>query len=239
MMSRSALVILTLGFSFSTCAIAHSQGDDGWWFLDFGSRSNTALNPLVVGIDTGSGFAYSTLSDDDNDGVIHLPPIPDGAGLALGVDADGEVGCDLWDLVGTDVVGDTGSSISRPLLIIAEDVEGEAMGMDSNPFSFPLSPTRTLVPGERLTATNGQLTDWPDLRLVSAGPSVTTLDEYLRQVDSLPLLNGEVIVTDFLLTGTFRIPEPATATLAIAGLVLATRRHRKPTAEAPNAVPYG
>lgn len=226
LMVRSLLLGLLFLFAIGLASSAHAQGSDGYWLLDFNSRSGAALKPLVIGIDSGKGFGSIAVSDDDNDGVIHLPPIPNGAGLALEVDFDGEVYCcDLYDLVGAQVYGVPGATISRPILIISEDaVEGEHLGMDSG--AFPLPPLRTLTPGERLTATNGQLADWPDLRLVNADASVTTLDEYLRRVDTLPNFSGDVIVTDFLLTG-IMIPEPSSLLLAsLAGLICCSRRRR-------------
>jgi PEP-CTERM motif len=241
MSPRTTIAIVSFGLCLaSPCAVWGGE----WVHLEFQQviTLGVPVQPLVMGIDSGSGFVYSTLTDDDGDGVIHLPPVPDGAGLALGVDVDGEVGCDLWDLVGTQVKGTPGATIMRPLLIIAEDVEGEALGMDSSPFLFPLPPTRTLLPGERLAATNGQLADWPDLRLVTAGPSLTTLDEYVRQVDGLANFSGDVIVSNYVLTGTFVVPEPSTWTLAIFALIATAairyRRYFTPRfAESSNSSP--
>jgi hypothetical protein len=176
-----------------------------------------------VGIDDGSGFVFQALADDDNDGVIHLPRAPDNSRLAFGVDADIEVGCDIWDLAVGTMSGATQTTFSKPLLIIAEDIEGGALGMLSDPFPTLL---RTLTPGERLTAIDGRLVDWPDLRLVRADSSVTSLEDFIGRVDTLPNFNGDVIVTDFLLTGTL-VPEPGAAVLLSIGVLgIATRRKR-------------
>ncbi len=97
------LAIVSFSWTFST---ASAQTSDGWWFLKFEDTTGAALQPLNIGIDLGdgSGFSFLTLPDDDGDGMIHLPPVPNGGRLALGVDADGEVGCDIWEILGTQVV---------------------------------------------------------------------------------------------------------------------------------------
>lgn len=225
------LALLSLALLVGLQTEAQAQPDDGWWFLDFNSRSGAPLNSLSVGIDSGKGFGFITVSDDDHDGTIHLPPVPNNASLALGVEADAEVGCDIWIVIGSSITPPQ-TDISYPLLILADSVAGEHLGMDSSPFSFPFPPTRELVPGERLTATGGQLAEWPDLRLVTADSSITTLDEYLGQVDTLPNFTGDVIVTDFLLSGNFVVPEPSTLLLtAAAGLLCCSRSRRALAAE--------
>jgi hypothetical protein len=223
----AGVLLFAIGLIFTTASTASAQTSDGWWFLKFEDTTGAALQPLNIGIDPGdgSGFSFSTLPDDDGDGVIQLPPLPNGGGLAMGVDVDGEVGCDIWIITGGDATGGTGAQIHHPLLIIfAEDVEGEAFGMDFSPFPFPQSPTRTLVPGERLTATDGELDVWPGLRLV-AGPEPADLADFLRSVETWPNFNGDVIVTNFLLTGTF-VPEPASWLLLLGGAMAIAGRHR-------------
>jgi hypothetical protein len=187
------------------------------------------LQPLNVGIDAreGRGFGFVTVADDDGDGVIELPPVPNGGGLALGVDVDNQNPCcdDIWDLAGSTMSGSTGAQIHHPLLIIADDIEGEALGM--GPFfpypQIPL-PIRTLERGERLTATDGQLAEWPGLRL-AVGPEPADLADFLRSVDTWPNFSGEVIVTSLLLTGTF-VPEPASWLLLLGGAMAIAGRHR-------------
>ena len=211
----SSFGLLTMGLLLAPHSAAHAQWDDGYWLLKFEDTTGAALQPLHIGIDPGdgSGFSFLTLPDDDGDGVIHLPRVPNGRGLALGVDVDGEVGCDIWDIIGTQVVVPP-AAISHPLLMIADDVEGTALGMDFIPYpQVPFPSLRALMPGERLTATDGQLTDWPGLHLATVGhAAINFLDEYVEQVGTLPNFTGEVIVTDFLLTGTF-VPEPGAAVL--------------------------
>jgi hypothetical protein len=224
----AGLLFLAIASFLWTASIASAQTSDGWWFLEFKDTTGAALQPLNIGIDPGdgSGFGFLTLPDDDGDGVIHLPPVPNNGGLVLGVDVDAGVvqtqthggvhGCDIWHFTGTSMSGGTGAQIHQPLLIIAEDVEGQAFGM--GPFfpypQIPL-PIRTLEPGERLTATDGQLADWPGLRLAT-GPDPADLDDFLRSFDTWPNFTGDVIVTSLLLTGTF-IPEPASWLLLLSG----------------------
>jgi hypothetical protein len=218
------LLLATASF-FWTISTASAQFDDGWWFLNFEDTTGAALQPLSVGIDArdGRGFGFVTIADDDGDGAIHLPRVPDNSRLAFGVDADTEVGCDIWDLAVGTMSGGNQTTFSKPLLIIAEDVEGGSLGMLSDPFPTLL---RALTPGERLTAMDGQLAVWPDLRLVRADSSVTSLEDFIGRVDTLPNFNGDVIVTDFLLTGTF-VPEPGAAVLlCIGALGIAARRKR-------------
>ena len=117
--------------------------------------------PLRVGVDLGdgSGFSFQTLADDNGDGVIHLPLVPVGGRLAIGgTDAGGEVGCDLWDLTGTDLLPE--STIQKPLLIIAEDIEGESLGADFGDF---VQPPFALTPGTQYTVIR-----WQHRRLVRA-----------------------------------------------------------------------
>ena len=95
--------------------------------------------------------------------------------------------------------------------------------MDSSAFPFPQPPARTLVPGERLTATDGGLAEWSDLRLAT-GPMPADLADFVRSVDTWSNFSGEVIVTSLLVTGTF-VPEPSTALmLGIGALGFAARR---------------
>lgn len=221
------LLLLAIASFFWTASTASAQTSDGWWFLKFEDTTGAALQPLNIGIDPGdgSGFSFSTLPDDDGDGVIQLPPLPNGGGLAMGVDVDGEVGCDIWIITGGDATGGTAAQIHHPLLIVAEVVEGQAFGM--GPFfpypQIPL-PIRTLEPGERLTATDGQLADWPGLRL-AVGPQPADLADFLQSFDTWSNFSGEVIVTSLLLTGTF-VPEPGSWLLLLGGAMAVAGRHR-------------
>jgi hypothetical protein len=225
------LLLATASF-FWTISTASAQFNDGWWFLNFEDTTGAALQPLSVGIDArdGRGFGFVTLPDDDGDGVIHLPPVPNGGGLVLGVNVPNQNPCcdDIWDLAGSTMSGRAGAQIYRPLLIVAEDVEGRAFGIGPF-FPYPrvplgLSPIRTLVPGERLTATDGQLAEWPDLRLAT-GPDPADLADFLQSFDTWSNFSGDVIVTSLLLTGTF-VPEPGSMALAALGLIGVTITRR-------------
>jgi hypothetical protein len=153
--SRCMLVVLSLALLLFPGTAARAGWDDGWWFLDFDSGTSSTSPPLRVGVDLGdgNGFSFQTLVDDNGDGTIHLPRIPVGGRLALGVEhAGAEIGCDIWDLVGSTVSG--GTTIQKPLLIVAEDIEGEALGVDYGDFT---EPPFALMPGERYTVDGGRV----------------------------------------------------------------------------------
>ncbi len=139
MKSLSTLLVLKLCLLLAPLPAAHAQWDDGYWLLNFDNGTSSTAPPLRVGVDLGdgSGFSFQTLADDNGDGAIHLPRVPVGGGLALGVThAGGEVTCDLWDLVGAQP---TGTTIQKPLLIIAETSRGKR-----------LAPTMATSPSHRL-----------------------------------------------------------------------------------------
>ena len=222
MKSRHTLVVLSLGLLLVSSSAALAGWDDGWWFLDFDSGTSSTAPPLRVGVDLGdgSGFSFQTLVDDNGDGVIHLPRVPVGGRLAIGgTNAGGEVGCDLWDLLGTDVV--IGTMIQKPLLIIAEDVEGETLGVDYGNFT---EPPFALTPGARYTVVDGSIAGWPEPRFVNDF-GVPGLEEFVQTVDSLPNFNGDVIVSTATLTGTF-VPEPASWLTLLGGAMAIAGRHR-------------
>ena len=221
MKSLSMLVALTLGLLLAPHSAARAEWDDGYWFLDFDSRTSSPAPPLRVGVDLGDGggFSFQTIPDHNGDGVIHLPRVPVGGRLAIGgTDAGGEVGCDLWDIIGTQVVG--GTTIQKPLLTVAVDVEGETLGADYGDFT---EPPFALTPGARYTVVEGRVAAWPEPRFVNDF-GVPGLEEFVQTVDSLPNFNGDVIVSAATLTGTF-VPEPSTAVpLCIGALGIATSR---------------
>jgi hypothetical protein len=223
MKSFSLLVVLTLGLLLVPHSAARAQWDDGWWFLDFDSGASSPAAPLRVGVDLGDGggFSFQTIPDHDGDGVIPLPRVPDGGRLALGgTDAGGEVGCDIWIVTGGDATG--GTTIQKPLLIIAEDVEGETLGVHWGDFT---EPPFALMPDARYTVVDGRVAAWPEPRFVNDF-GVPGLEEFVQTVDSLPNFNGEVIVSTATLTGTF-VPEPGAAVLlSIGALCIAARRKR-------------
>jgi hypothetical protein len=213
MKSIAGLLLLAIISLFWTSSTASAQFDDGWWFLEFKDTTGAALQPLNVGIDAreGRGFGFVTVADDDGDGVIHLPRVPVGGRLAIGgADANGDVGCDLWDLVGAQVYGTT---IQKSLLlIIAEDVEEVTLGVDYGDFT---EPPFALTPGARYTVTDGGVAEWPEVRFVNDF-GVPGLEEFVQSVDSLPNFNGDVIVSTATLTGTF-VPEPVSLPLLFLG----------------------
>lgn len=219
----SVLFALSVVIGFAS-APARAGWDDGYWHLEFKSGTSSTAAPVRVGVDLGdgAGFSFQTILDDDGDGVIPLPLVPVGGRLALGVDdaGGGVTGCDIWDLLGPDVQG--GTMTQKPLLIVAEDIEGEALGVDYGAFT---QPPFELTPGEQYTVTDGAVAGWPEPRFVNEF-GVPGLEEFVQTVDSLPNFNGEVIVSAATLTGVF-VPEPGCLALfgAVAvGLLLWRRR---------------
>jgi hypothetical protein len=183
------------------------------------------LLPLSVGIDLGdgSGFSFSTLSDDDNDGTIQLPELPIGGRLALGVQHAGnnpvvDPGCVIWDYAGDGVVNAPGSTIEYPLL--ANATTGASLGIDYGEIAVP---PIALTPGDEFTVTGGVLPGWPGIRLVDDS-GVPGLPEFVAGVDSLPAFEGDVVVSDVLVRFTV-VPEPGTLVLlCIGALGFAARR---------------
>ena len=213
MKSRRTLVVLSLSLLFVFGSLARAEWDDGWWSLDFDSGMSSTAAPLRVGVDLGdgNGFSFQTLADDNGDGVIHLPRVPVGGRLAIGgADAGEVVGCDLWDIIGTQVT--VGTTIQKPLLIIAEDVEGASLGADYGQFT---EPPFALTPGTQYTVTDGGVAGWTEPRFVNDF-GVPGLEEFVQSVDSLPNFNGKVLVSAATLTGTF-VPEPGTVVLLCIG----------------------
>ncbi len=212
MKSFSTIAAFTVGICLVLHSAARAGWEDGWWYLDFNSGTSSTAAPLRVGVDQGDGggFTFQTLVDVNGDGVIHLRRVPVGGRLAIGaVDADGEVlkGCDIWDLAGSTI---SGSTIQKPLLVIAEDVEGESLGADYGDFT---QPPFALTPGAPYTVTNGSVVGWPEPRFVNDF-GVPGLEEFVVEVDSLPNFSGNVLVSTATLTGTF-VPEPSAAILAL------------------------
>jgi hypothetical protein len=224
---RRLLCLVWLTASLVAVSVSPAVADDGYWLLDFNTHSGPAL-PLRVGVDEGEGqgFGFVTYIDDNGDGVIKLPPIPVGSRLALGVNHTGssvDPDCLIWDFVGTSAhVG--GTSISVPLLIVAEDIEGEALGID---FGELAAPPLALTPGDRLTVTDGILPGWPGIRLVNDS-GVPDLETFIAVVDTLPDFNGDVVVSNTVVRFTL-VPEPSTFALATLGMLGVACRRRKHT----------
>ena len=176
--------------------------------------------PVAVGVaEPGRGFGFVTMNDDSHDGIIELPLVPVGSRLALGVgQSDGEVDCDIWDLIGSGVVG---QQIVVPQLTNA--VTGGSVGIN---FGELMAPPSLFTPGERFNVADGVLPTWPLLRFVDES-GVPDLESFVRDLNTLPAFNGDVIVSSTKLRFTF-VPEPATvALLMIASAWLATTRRNR------------
>ena len=167
--------------------------------------------PLTVGVDDGSGFSFSTLTDDDGDGFIELPRGPVPGSLALGVSptADRLPGCDIWDFTSNVV-----SRASVPLFVNA--LANESVGVD---YGELMDPPLELTPGQRFSITNGAFPGWPGIRLVDES-GVPDLETFVREVDRLPNFNGEVIVSNTTVHFTL-VPEPCSVVLVTSGLIAA------------------
>ncbi len=181
--------------------------------------------PLTVGVDDGSGFSFATLSDDDGDGLIELPPVPVPSRLALRVTPD--VSPDIGQIGGADLVWSieeaSAESINYPLLMLAEGIEGD-LGID---FGGLTAPPREFTPGERFTVAGGVLPEWPGIRLVDAS-GVPDLETFVREVDTLPELNDEVLVS-FTTAHFTLVPEPSTLLVSLVAftLLLSLRRRNR------------
>jgi hypothetical protein len=135
------------------------------------------------------------------------------------IHAGGEEDCDIWDLFGSGVQSQ-GTVVRKPLLIIAEDVPGVALGIDYGDFT---ATQPALTPGQRFTATDGRISGWPDIRLVNEF-GVPGLEEFVQLVDTLPNFSGDVIVSTAMLTGTFVVPEPASSLLLYGAMMIVSSR---------------
>jgi hypothetical protein len=217
----TAFVVFGLLFLTPTTALAQLGGEYG------PAIRGAAIGGVApYGINDGTGWVFGTVTDDDGDGVIKLPLVPIPGRLAVGVNHTGssvDPDCLLWDLVGTSAhVG--GTSISVPLLIVAEDIEGEALGID---FGELAAPPLALTPGDRLTVTDGILPGWLGIRLVNDS-GVPDLETFIAVVDTLPDFNGDVVVSNTVVRFTL-VPEPSTFALATLGMLGVACRRRKHT----------
>ena len=124
-------------------------------------------------------------------------------------------------MTSTDTVIVGGTTIQKPLLIVAEDIEGETLGVDYGDFT---EPPFALTPGARYPVVDGRVAGWPEPRFVNDF-GVPGLEDFVQRVDSLPNFNGDVIVSTAMLTGTF-VPEPGSTALAVLGLIGVTITRR-------------
>jgi hypothetical protein len=166
----------------------------------------------------GGGFGFVTLSDGDNDGTIHLPPIPVNGRLALGVPPQG--GNNPDNICSVLIMRDFGGTIEYPLL--ASATTGASLGVDYGEIA---PPPIVLTPGNEFMVIGGVLPGWPGIRLVD-DTGVPGLPEFIAAVDALPAFNGNVVVSNVVVHFTV-VPEPGILLLlSIGALSIAVRGKR-------------
>jgi hypothetical protein len=174
-----------------------------------------AAEPILVGVDNGSGFVFSTYFDDNSDGRIELPPISVGDRLALDievVEADGHKypDCLIYTTQGTEVT--FGAIFFHPLLLSAN---GGPLGAV---FSQLEVPPIELDVGSRFLVSAGQLPGWNSVRLLDE-TGVPDFPTFTAVADTLPGFDGEVFVS----SGIIRfhvVPEPTGFCLAATGFAM-------------------
>ncbi len=151
--------------------------------------TNSPPLSIAVGVaEPGQGFGFVTMNDGDANGIIELPPVPVGSRLALGVpQSDGEVDCDIWDLIGSGVVG---QQIVVPQLTNA--ATGGSVGIN---FGELIAPPLALTPGDRFAVQDGVMPAWSSLRFVDES-GVPDLAAFVRDLDTLPAFSGDVVVSN-------------------------------------------
>jgi hypothetical protein len=214
-MRLARATLIAFGVLFASTATVAAQVLPGLYHYRVVVADEAGNASLMVGVDDSSGFSFATLTDDDGDGLIELPPAPVPGRLALGATpAAGRLpGCDIWDFQSNGV-----SRASVPLLMNA--LANESVGVD---YGVLMSPPLALTPGQRFTIANGVFPGWPGIRLVDES-GVADLEEFVRELDTLPNFNGEVIVSNTTVHFTL-VPEPSGITLVTIGLI-AFRRKR-------------
>jgi hypothetical protein len=219
-MRLARATLIAFGVLFVSTAIVAAQVLPGLYHYRVVVADEAGNASLMVGVDDGTGFSFETLTDDDGDGLVELPRGPVPGRLALGVApaADRLPGCDIWDFTSNVV-----TRASVPLFMNA--LANESVGVD---YGELMSPPLELTPGQRFTITDGIFPGWPDIRLVDES-SVADLEKFVREVDTLPDFNGEVIVSNTIVHFTL-VPEPSGIALVTSGLIVIgylRRRNRR------------
>ncbi len=206
----AALARITLVAAAASCRDAAALGQVQVVLIVGDWSTNSPPLSIAVGVaEPGQGFGFVTMNDDNEDGIIELPLVPVGSRLALGVgQSDGEEDCDIWDLIGSGVVG---QQIVVPQLTNA--AVGGSVGIN---FGELMAPPLALTPGDRFAVQDGVLPAWSSLRFVDER-GVPDLAAFVRDLDTLPAFTGYVVVCNTELRFTF-VPEPASLVL---GLMLA------------------
>jgi len=185
---------------------------------------------LQVGIDDGSGFVLSMMTDDDADGVIQLPTVPSGYRVALGFPETAHEDCLIYTTIGTDVYA--GHTFDLPLF---GRVGGGPFGANITDLRRPLT---MLQPHDTFTSLNGIFPGWPGVRWLDT-TGVPNFPTFAQQVDTLPGFTGGIEITESFIR--FRVvPEPSVWFCLVPGLltIWGIRRYqRRP--ETPSACSRG
>ncbi len=172
----------------------------GYFALDF-----DAARSVEVGIDDGSGFIVSTLTDDDADGVIALPTVPVGYRVAIGVPGSTAEPCLIYTTIGTEV--QLGRTFNLPLFA---RVGGGPLGAELTELTEPSPP---LHPHDTVSIADGVFPGWPAMRVVDES-GVPDFPTFLQQAGTLPNYTGGIVITDSYLSLRL-VPEPASALLML------------------------
>ena len=182
------------------------------------TQLKTAPSSVVdVGIDDGSGFVVSTLSDNNADGVIPLPSVPVGYRVAIGFPGTTTEPCLIYTTIGTEV--QFGKMFDLPLFA---RVGGGSLGAELTKLT---EPSPALHPHDTVSIADGAVSGWPAMRVVDES-GVPDFPSFLQQVAALPNYTGGIVITDSFLDIRV-VPEPTSITLigfSTAGLSFARRR---------------
>ncbi len=171
------------------------------------------LEPIEFGLDSGDGFVYSTLIDDNRDARIELlVPLDSVMAIAINHGVAGDDDCIIWDLLGSDV-REQALPYEVPLFT---NTAGGSLGID---YGSLLPPPAMFSAGEILGVTDGRLAEWIDPRFIN-DTGVAGLADFIALRESLPNFVGNVKVGDLRVRVESVVPEPTTFVLSLILLLL-------------------
>ena len=197
-------ILLVVVFVAQLCSTRAVWGVD-WVNLFLSNTPEPKTSVTVAWYDSANGAydIFVSTSGDAGD-TWDARPVPVGGSLAAQseTEAGRRSGFHFFDGFN---VRELGQTVQLPLLFSADHEQGGYVGVDYETFE---SPPFALSPGDRLTVTNGRIVGWPDVRLVDTS-GVPGLQEFIALVDTLPRLNGDVIVGNLALRGQYALPGDA------------------------------